>query len=111
MTDGQSPPDLQSLFDTAQHVQQQLSKIQEELAGKTVEGSSGGGLVRAVANGRQQLVSLRIDPEVVDREEVGMLEDLVLAAVNQAMAKATELAQQEMARLTGQMNIKLHGLF
>jgi len=107
MTDS---PNLQSLFDTAQRVQQELSKIQSELANKTVEGSSGGGLVLAVANGRQQLVSLRIDPEVVDRNDVGMLEDLVLAAVNQAMAKAAELAQQEMAKLTGQMGINLPGL-
>lgn len=101
---------FQDLMNTAQHVQQELSKIQGDLATKTVEGSSGGGMVVAVANGRQQLVSVSIEKEVVDPTDVGMLEDLVVAAVNQAMAKAAELAQQEMAKVTGQMNIKLSGL-
>jgi DNA-binding YbaB/EbfC family protein len=102
---------LQGLLETAQRVQQELTKIQGELAQKTVEGTAGGGMVTVVANGRQQLVSLRIDREVVDPEDIGMLEDLVVAAVNQALTKAAEMAQQEMSRLTGPMNINLPGLF
>ena len=111
MSDTPQPQNLQSLFETAQRVQQQISKIQEELAAMTVEGSSGGGMVTAVANGRQQLLSVAIEPEVVDPQEVGMLQDLVVAAVNQALSRAAELAQQEMAKLTGQMNINLPNLF
>jgi len=111
MSDTPQPQNLQSLFETAQRVQQQISKIQDELAGMTVEGASGGGMVTAVVNGRQQLLSVTIEREVVDPEEVGMLQDLVVAAVNQALSKAAELAQQEMAKLTGQMNINLPNLF
>jgi DNA-binding YbaB/EbfC family protein len=107
----QAPGNLQALLQTAQRVQQELSKIQDELVNKTVEGSSGGGMVVAVANGRQQLVSVRIEREVVDPEEIGMLQDLVVAAVNQALAKAAELAQQEMAKVTGGLNMNLGGLF
>lgn len=107
-TDG--PQNLQSLFETAQRVQQEIGKIQDELASKTVEGAAGGGMVTAVCNGRQQLVSIAIDREVVDPQDVGMLQDLVVAAVNQALAKAAEMAQQEMSRLTGQMNLNLPGL-
>jgi len=111
MSDTPQPQNLQSLFETAQRVQQQISKIQEELAAMTVEGSAGGGMVTAVANGRQQLLSVAIEPEVVDPQDVGMLQDLVVAAVNQALSRAAELAQQEMAKLTGQMNINLPNLF
>ena len=110
MTESGTGKNFQELLQTAQHVQQELNKIQGELANKTVEGSAGGGMVVAVANGRQQLVSLRIEREVVDPEEVGMLQDLVVAAVNTALSKAAELAQQEMAKVTGQMNLKLTGL-
>ena len=110
-TDEPGPQNLQSLFETAQRVQEQMNKIQEELGSKSVEGSAGGGMVVAVANGRQQLLSIRIDKEVVDPADVGMLQDLVVAAVNQALTKSAELAQQEMGRLTGQMNINLPGLF
>ena len=107
-TDG--PQNLQSLFETAQRVQQQISKIQDELGNRTVDGSAGGGMVTAVANGRQQLVSICIDREVIDPEDAGMLQDLVVAAVNQALSRAAEMAQQEMAKLTGQMNVNLPGL-
>lgn len=110
MTESGTGKNFQELLQTAQHVQQELNKIQGELANKTVEGSAGGGMVVAVANGRQQLVSLRIEREVVDPEEVGMLQDLVVAAVNTALSKASELAQQEMAKVTGPMNLKLTGL-
>ena len=110
MTESGTGKNFQELLQTAQNVQQELNKIQGELANKTVEGAAGGGMVVAVANGRQQLVSLHIERDVVDPEEIGMLQDLVVAAVNQALVKSSELAQQEMAKVTGQMNLKLTGL-
>jgi len=109
MSEG-SGPTFQDLLQTAQRMQQELSRVQAELAQKRVEGSAGGGMVTATANGRQQLVSLHIEKEVVDPDDVSMLQDLVLAAVNSALAKAAELAQQEMAKVTGQVNLKLTGL-
>jgi DNA-binding YbaB/EbfC family protein len=108
---GSGPKGLTDLIQTAQKMQQELGKVQQELADKTVEGSAGGGMVVAVANGRQQLVSIHIEEEVVDPQEIEMLQDLVLAAVNQALSNAAELAQQEMARATGQMNLNITGLF
>jgi hypothetical protein len=103
-------PDFQQILQTAQRVQDEIRKVQEDLARQTVEGSAGGGMVVAVANGRQQLVEVRIEPDVVDREEVEMLQDLVVAAVNQALAKAAELAQQQMSQVTGQLNLNIPGL-
>jgi DNA-binding YbaB/EbfC family protein len=105
---GGGVPSIQELLQTAQRMQQDLAKVQSALAQMTVEGSAGGGMVVATANGRQQLLALRIEREVVDQNEIPMLQDLIVAAVNQALAKASELAQQEMARVTGQ-NLKLEG--
>jgi hypothetical protein len=82
-----------------------MMKLQEELAEKTVESSSGGGMVTVVANGRQQIVSIQIENEVVDPDDVDMLQDLVLAAVNDALAKAQEMVSSEMGKLTGGLNI------
>ena len=95
-------------------LQDKMMKIQEELATKTVETSAGGGMVTVVANGRQEVVSIRIDPKVIDPEDVEMLQDLVLAAVNDALRKAQELASSEMGKLAGGLNIpglKIPGLF
>ncbi len=89
----------------AQKLQSQMMKLQEELANKTVESSSGGGMVTVVANGRQQIVSIQIENEVVDPDDVDMLQDLVLAAVNDALAKAQEMVSSEMGKLTGGLNI------
>ncbi len=94
-----------NMMKQAQKLQSQMMKLQEELADKTVESSSGGGMVTAVANGRQQIVSIRIENEVVDPNEVEMLQDLVLAAVNDALAKAQEMVSSEMGKLTGGLNI------
>lgn len=93
--------DLKAILEQAQAVQEKLRAAQERLASRTAEGSSGGGLVTAVANGRQELVSVRIDPAAVDPRDVGMLEDLIVAAVNQALARARELVGREMASLAG----------
>ena len=104
---------LNQLLKQAQQFQQKLEKVQEELAELTVEGSAGGGMVRVVANGRQQVLEVHIDPEVVDPEDVEMLEDMILAAVSQALDKAQELAASKMSEVSGGMlpgGMKLPGL-
>jgi len=92
-------------------MQEKINKLQEELAEKTVEGSAGGGMVVAVVNGKQELVSLKIDKEVVDPDDVEMLQDLVVAAVNQAIKNSQDMANEEMAKLTGGLGINLPGMF
>jgi len=94
-----------NMMKQAQKLQSQMMKLQEDLADKTVESSSGGGMVSVVANGRQQIVSIRIEDEVVDPDDVEMLQDLVVAAVNDALAKAQEMVSSEMGKLTGGLNI------
>ena len=94
-----------NMMKQAQKLQAKMLKMQEELAGRTVEASAGGGMVKVVANGRQQVVSIAIDREVVDPEDVDMLQDLVLAAVNDALVKSQEMVSSEMGKLTGGMNI------
>ena len=89
----------------AQQLQSKMLRMQEELADRTVEASAGGGMVRVVANGKQQVVALEINPEVIDPEDVDMLQDLVLAAVNDALARSQEMVSSEMSKLTGGMNI------
>jgi DNA-binding YbaB/EbfC family protein len=89
----------------AQQLQAKMMKMQEELADKTVEASAGGGMVKVVANGRQQVVSLEIEKEVVDPDDVEMLQDLIQAAVNDALARSQEMVSGEMSKLTGGMNI------
>jgi hypothetical protein len=92
----------------AQKLQARMLKIQEELAEKTVESAAGGGMIKVVANGRQQIVSIRIEKEVVNPEDVEMLQDLILAAVNDALTKSQEMVAAEMGKLTG--GLKLPGL-
>ncbi|MBR9981764.1 MAG: YbaB/EbfC family nucleoid-associated protein [Desulfatitalea sp.] len=94
-----------NMMKQAQKLQSKMLKMQEELADKTVETTAGGGMIRVVANGRQQIVSIAIDKEVVDPEDVDMLQDLVLAAVNDALAKAQEMVAGEMGKLTGGFNL------
>lgn len=89
----------------AQKLQRQMAKMQEELAERTVEASSGGGMVKVVANGKQEVVSLHIEPEVVDPDDIDMLQDLVLAAVNDALKQSQEMVSSEMGKLTGGLNI------
>jgi DNA-binding YbaB/EbfC family protein len=90
-------------------LQQEMLKMQEELATRTVESTAGGGVVKVVASGKNELVSIEIKPEAVDPEDVEMLQDLVLAAVNEALKKAQEMINGEMARLTG--GLKIPGMF
>ena len=94
-----------NMMKQAQQLQAKMMKLQEELADKTVESSSGGGMVKVTANGRQQIVSIQIETEVVDPDDVEMLQDLVLAAVNDALAKSQEMVSSEMGKLTGGLNI------
>jgi len=94
-----------NMMKQAQKLQSKMLKMQEELAEKTVESSSGGGMVKVVANGKQQIVSIQIEEEVIDPEEAEMLQDLVLAAVNDALSKSQEMVSTEMSKLTGGLNI------
>ncbi|MGA8181922.1 MAG: YbaB/EbfC family nucleoid-associated protein [Desulfobacterales bacterium] len=96
---------LGKMMKQAQQLQTKMLKLQEELAEKTVETSAGGGMVRVVANGRQQLVSIQIEKEVIDPDDVEMLQDLILAAANDALTKAQEMATEEMNKLTGGLNL------
>ncbi len=89
----------------AQQLQQRLMQAQEALEQETVEATSGGGVVTVTATGKQKVLSIRIDQAAVDPDDVAMLEDLVLAAVNEAMEKAQELASQRLGAITGGMNI------
>ena len=89
----------------AQQLQKNMAKMQEELESATVESSAGGGAVKAVVSGKMKVESLEIDPEAVSPEDVEMLQDLVLAAVNDGLEKAQEMANSRMSALTGGMNI------
>jgi len=95
-------------------LQEKMAKIQEELVVMTVEATAGGGMVTVVMNGRQELVSLKLEPQVVDPEDIEMLQDLIVAAVNDALRKSQEMAAGEMGKLAGGLNIpglKIPGLF
>jgi DNA-binding YbaB/EbfC family protein len=94
-----------NIFKQAQEMQAKLARVQEDLARKTVEASSGGGMVRVTVNGQLGLSSIKIDPTVVNPEEREMLEDLVLAAVNEGLRMAREMAAEEMSKITGGMKI------
>ncbi len=94
-----------NLLKQAQQLQSRIAKLQEEMATQTVEASAGGGMVVAVANGRQELVSIRIEPEIVAEADIEMLQDLVVAAANEALRKSQEMVSAEMTKLTGGMNI------
>lgn len=107
MTDA---PQLKQLLQTAQQVQQQIANVQEQLARQQVEGAAGGGMVKVVANGRQQVLSVQIDPELMADRDVEMLQDLLVAATNNALSKSSDLASQEMSKVTGSMNLNIPGL-
>lgn len=95
----------QRILKQAQELQARLAKIQEELADTILEGTSGGGTVKVTINGQQEIQSVKISPEVVNPEDVEMLEDLILAAIKDAMAKSQELASKRMGGLTGGLKI------
>ena len=97
------------MFKQAQEMQSKLAEIQEGLADKTVEASTGGGMVKVVANGLNEIISVHIDDELINMSDRGMLEDLITGAMNEVQKKVKELAQGEMSQLTG--GLKIPGLF
>ena len=104
--------DIGGLFRQAQQLQAKLGAVQEELASRTVEASAGGGMVTAVVNGKLELVQIRIEPAVLEGSDADMLQDLIVAAVNEAIRAAQKMMADEMAKLTGGINlgIKLPGM-
>lgn len=93
--------DLKNLFETAQKVQSEVNRVKQELANKTVEAEAGGGMVRCVANGKGEVVSLEIDPALINPSEKKLLEELVAGAVNVALDRVREMAQTELSRAAG----------
>lgn len=100
---------ISQMMKQAQKLQSKMMEVQAELGNRTVSAQAGGGMVEAVVNGRQELLSLRIDPEVATPDDVEMLQDLITAAINEALNRAREMMAQEMSKLTGGMQIP--GLF
>ncbi|QAY67347.1 YbaB/EbfC family nucleoid-associated protein [Paenibacillus protaetiae] len=100
---------MNQMMKQVKKMQEQMLKAQEELGEKTVEGTAGGGVVLVTMNGHKKLINIEIKPEAVDPEDVEMLQDLVLTAVNDALTKADELANKDMSKYTGGM--KIPGLF
>jgi DNA-binding YbaB/EbfC family protein len=100
---------MMSMMKQAQKLQAKMMEMQAELGNRTVSAQAGGGMVEAVVNGRQELLSLRIDKEVVSPDDVEMLQDLILAAINEALNRSREMMAAEMSKLTGGMQIP--GLF
>jgi DNA-binding YbaB/EbfC family protein len=97
-----------NIMKEAQKLQQQMAAMQEEISKRKVAATAGGGMVTVEVNGKQEILSIKIDPEVVSKDDVQMLEDLVLAACNEALRKSRELVQQELGKLTG--GLKIPGL-
>lgn len=100
---------MQNMMKQAQQMQAKMQQLQDELEEKEVEASAGGGVVTVVATGKKIIKSIEIKPEAVDPDDVEMLQDLVIAAVNEALSKAEDMVQAEMGKITGGMN--LGGLF
>ena len=96
---------LNKLMKQAQQMQEQMGKLQEELANKTIEGSAGGGMVKAVASGDGRLVSISIEPDVLKQSDKEMLEDLITAAVNSALDNAKVMSADEMKKIAGGFNL------
>ena len=98
-------PNMGQIMKQAQQIQSKMAKLQEDLGDRTVESSSGGGMVTVVANGKQEIISIAIDREVIDPDESEMLQDLIMAAVNDALSRARDMVNEEMGKLTKGMNI------
>lgn len=94
-----------NMMKQAQKLQAKMLRLQDELAEKTIESTAGGGMVKVVANGKQQIVAIQIEKEVIDPDDVEMLQDLIMAAVNDALTKSQEMVSAEMAKLTGGLSI------
>ena len=97
-----------NLMKQAQQMQQKMMKLQEEIAKKTLDASVGGGMVTVTVNGKSEVLRIKIEPQVVDSNDVEMLEDLIVAGVNEALRKAQEMMAEEMSKVTG--GLKIPGL-
>ncbi len=93
-------PNMNALLKQAQKIQSRITKLQEELEQRTVEASAGGGMVTVVVNGKQEVLSIKIDPEVVNPDDIEMLQDLIIAAVNEGLTRAKEMINEEMGKIT-----------
>ncbi|MGB9712864.1 MAG: YbaB/EbfC family nucleoid-associated protein [Dissulfurimicrobium sp.] len=98
-------PNMKEMMRQAQRLQAKIAQLQEELVQKKIEASAGGGMVKAVANGKPEIISITIEKEVVNPDDVEMLQDLVVAAVNEAILRAKEMAEEEMSKITGGLRI------
>ena len=104
-------PNLGALMGQVQKAQEKIAKAQEELSNIEVEGTSGGGMVTVKATGKQEIISIKIEQEVVDPEDVDMLEDLIMAAVNQALEKAQQASTEHMQKVAGGLLPNMPGGF
>jgi hypothetical protein len=109
MPGGMPGGNMNSMMKQVQKMQKQMAEMQQDLELKEVEATAGGGAVKATVNGKKELLKIEIEPEVVDPEDVEMLQDLILAAVNEATKKAEEMMEKEMSKVTGGLN--LPGMF
>jgi DNA-binding YbaB/EbfC family protein len=100
--------DLKNMMKQVQDIQGRINSMQGELAEKTIETSSGGGMVTVTANGKQEIISINISPEIIDPSDISMLQDLVTAAVNTALKSSKDMMQEELSKITG--GIKIPGL-
>lgn len=100
--------DLKNMMKQVQDIQGRINSMQGELAEKTIETSTGGGMVTVTANGKQEIISINISPEIIDPNDISMLQDLVTAAVNSALKSSKEMMQEELSKITG--GIKIPGL-
>ena len=107
---GQMPGNMNNIMKQAQKMQRQMEEMQKELETKTVEATAGGEAVKVVVNGRKELVEIELKPEVVDPEDIEMLQDLIMAAVNEGLRKADEMVNSQMSTITGGLNLP-GGLF
>jgi nucleoid-associated protein EbfC len=103
-------PNMAGMMKQIQKMQERMAQVQEELERKTVVGEAGGGMVKVTANGKQRVVSIAIEKEVVNPDDVAMLEDLVLAAINKALEESSRTAQEEMSKVTSGMMPNIPGL-
>ena len=105
-------PNMNALLKQAQKIQSRITKLQEELEQRTVEASAGGGMVTVVVNGKQEVLSIKIDPEVVNPDDIEMLQDLIIAAVNEGLTRAKEMINEEMGKITQGLGLpNMPGLF
>ena len=103
-------PNMMGMMKQIQKMQEKMAEVQQELEGKTVVGEAGGGMVKVTVNGRQQLVKVAIEKEVIDPADPEMLEDLIVAATNKALEEAARMAQEEMAKVTSGLLPNIPGL-